>query len=304
MKKVVITAAVNGNRLDSPGLSIPVTPEEIAADAYACFQEGAAVVHFHARDVETRRSTAEVGVFAETIARIRDKCGVLIETTTGVGPKIDPVTKLPMIDPTTGLTIKPSDDERLRLLDIDPPQDLGSVAAGSLNMYNPVYPDPVIFVNTPYYMAESVKRLSTKQNVAFQFEIFDLGFLNNIERLIQQGVLKRDHGRFWLNYVLGFGGLASNARQLATASAEGERMFPGTKWGVVTPAAEHYSIAAAAAGMGADCLRTGFEDATHLPDGEPAGTNARMVAALVRIARSAGREIATPAEARVLLGLA
>ncbi len=99
MSKVVITAAVNGNRMDTDGVDIPVSPEEIAADALRCQDAGAAVVHFHARDVKTRRSTAEVAVFGDAIARIRARSDMLIETTTGVGPKIDPATGKPFIDP-------------------------------------------------------------------------------------------------------------------------------------------------------------------------------------------------------------
>src|SRR5262245_54692662 len=125
MQKVIITAAVNGNRLDTPGVFIPVTPEEIAQDALRCRDAGAAVVHFHARDVRTRRSTPNIAMFSAAISAIRSRCDALIETTTGVGPKIDPETGKPMTDPATGQMLRPLDDERLALIDIDPPQDLG-----------------------------------------------------------------------------------------------------------------------------------------------------------------------------------
>ena len=86
MSKVIITAAVNGNRMDTDGTFIPVAPEEIGRDARECRDAGAAVVHFHARDVKTRRSTADVRVFGETISSIRSHCDALIETTTGIEP--------------------------------------------------------------------------------------------------------------------------------------------------------------------------------------------------------------------------
>jgi 3-keto-5-aminohexanoate cleavage enzyme len=303
MKKVIIAAAVNGNRLDTPGLSIPVTPEEIAEDARQCRDAGAAIVHFHARDVATRRSTADIAVFGDTIRRIRERCDVLIETTTGVGPRIDPATGKPMTDPVTGQMVRPTDDERLALIDIEPQQDLGSVAAGSMNMYNPVYPKPSIFPNSPYYIEESVRRMSRKQGLSFLFEIFDLGFLDNVARLVDTGVLDRGRRQFWLNYVFGFGGLAPTARNLCIVSGEGSLRFPEIPWGLVVPAAEHFTMSTVGAALGCDVLRTGFEDTACLPNGELAGTNAKLVEALVKLARATGREIASPEEARVILNL-
>ena len=265
MTKIILTAAVNGNRLDTPGVHIPVSPEEIAEDARRCHEAGAAVVHFHARDVPTRRSTADVRVFADAISGIRARCPALVETTTGIGPRIDPKTGKPMTDPVTGQMLRPTDDERLALIDIEPPQDLGSVAAGSMNMYNPVYPNPSVFANTPYYITESVKRSAGKRRFGFQFEVFDLGFLDNVARLIDTGVLDRGRRQFWLNYVFGFGGLASTARNLCIVSGEGQSRFPGVPWGAVAPAREHFMIATVAAAIGADAARTGFEDTITCP---------------------------------------
>ena len=303
MSKVIITVGVNGNRLDTPGVQIPVSPEEIAADAKACYDAGAAVVHFHARDVATRRSTADVQVFADTISGIRARCQALVETTTGIGPRIDRATGKPMTDPVTGQMLRPTDDERLALIDIDPPQDLGSIAAGSMNMYNPVYANPSVFANTPYYITESVTRMSKKRRFGFQFEIFDLGFLDNVARLIDTGVLDLQRRQFWLNYIHGFGGIAPTARNLCLVSGEGQLRFPGIRWGALAPAKEHYMISTVAAALGADNLRTGFEDTIHLPDKTVSATNAQLVDALVKAVRSVGREIASVEEARAMLNL-
>ena len=303
MRKIIVTAAVNGNRLDTPGVHIPVSPEEIAEDARRCHEAGAAVVHFHARDVATRRSTADVGTFAATISSIRGRCPALIETTTGVGPRIDPQTGKPMVDPITGQMVRPTDDERLALIDLDPPQDLGSVAAGSLNMHNPVYPTASVFANTPYYITESIARSARKRRFGFQFEVFDLGFLDNVARLIETGTLDPGRRQFWLNYIFGFGGLAPTARNLCIVAGEGQLRFPGVPWGSVAPGREHFMIATVTAAMGADAVRTGFEDTIHLPNGDVAPTNADLVEALVRVVRSVGCDVASPDEARRMLNL-
>ena len=303
MSKVIITAAVNGNRMDTDGTFIPVAPEEIGRDARECRDAGAAVVHFHARDVKTRRSTADVRVFGETISSIRSHCDALIETTTGIGPKIDQATGKPVLDPVTGSIIRPTDDERLALVDLDPPQDLGSVSSGSMNMHNPVYENPSVFANSPYYIRESVVRMSRKTALAFQFEIFDIGFLMNVQRLISGGILDRGLGRFWLNYVLGFGGLEPSARHLAIIHSEGQRLFPDVVWGTLAPGPEHFNVSAVGSALGADVLRTGFEDTVYLPNGDLAGRNARLIEALVKIVRATGRDIASPEEARIRFGL-
>jgi len=303
MKKIIIAAAVNGNRLDTPGLAIPVTPEEIAEDARQCEEAGASIIHFHARDSITRRSTGDVLVFGETIRLIRERTNVLIETTTGIGPKIDSATGKPLLDSITGLMIRPSDEERLALIDIKPQQDLGSVAAGSMNMYNPIYPKPSLFLNSPYYIEESVRRMAQKKKLGFLFEIFDLGFLDNVTRLVDDGVLELGRRQFWLNYVFGFGGLAPTGRNLCIASGEGCLRFPGTPWGIVVPAAEHFRLSIVGAALGCNILRTGFEDTVNLPNGELAGTNASLVETMVKLARSVGREIASPEEARIILNL-
>ncbi|QEU09501.1 BKACE family enzyme [Paracoccus yeei] len=305
MDKVIITAAVNGNRTEKPGgPAIPATPQEIAEDARRCHQAGATVVHFHARDPQTRFSTADKAVFAETIARIRRNGDMLVETSTGLGPRIDPVTRRPLIDPDTRSTVKPSEAERLTLLEIDPPQDLGAIAMGSMNMFNPVYPEAVVFINSDHYITESLRRLSAQPRIGFQFEIFDLGFLFSVDRLVRRGLLDRQNPRFWLNYILGFGGLPPEPRFLELIRDEGKRLFPDALWGGLAPAQEHWTIQQAAADLGADVMRTGLEDTIHLPDGTVTDTNAQLVEALVALVRRSGREPATPAEARVMLGLA
>lgn len=302
MGKVIITAAVNGNRMDTDGVHIPVSPEEIAEDAAECHAAGAAIVHFHARDRRSRRSTADTTVFGDTIRAIRSRCDALIETTTGIGPKLDPVTGEPVLD-ANGSIIRPTDEQRLALIDIDPPQDLGAVSAGSMNMHNPVYDRPSVFANSPYYIDESVVRMARKPALAFQFEIFDIGFLMNIQRLADRGVLDPASRRFWLNFVLGFGGLSPDVRHLVFIHGEAQRLFPNVLWGTVVPGREHFQLAAMGAALGADVLRTGFEDTIYLPNGDRAGRNARLVEALVGIVRANGRDVASPAEARQMLGL-
>ena len=137
--------------------------------------------------------------------------------------------------------------------------------------------------------------------LAFQFEIFDVGFLSDVSRFIDQGPLNPETDRVRINFCLGYGGLPATPRHLGLIADEGQRQFPNALWGAVTPAVNHFAFAASGAALGADVSRTGFEDTTQLPNGETAGANARRVEALVKIIRNSGRDIASPDEARRML---
>jgi 3-keto-5-aminohexanoate cleavage enzyme len=304
MKKVIITAAVNGSRQDTPGINVPVSPAEIAEDAYRCHQAGAAVVHVHARDIATRNATADLAVYAEIVQRVRDKGDMLVETTTGIGPKIDPLTGKPALDPVSGNTLFRPDEERLGLLHIDPPQDLLNVTAGSFNYFNEANQRRnTIYTNSSHYLEQNARLLSRRPHQAFQFEVFDVSFLTNIQRLVDNGSLDASRRNFWINYCLGFGGLPATPHYLALIEGEGQRLFPGTRWGVIGAVRQHFQASRVAVEMGADVLRTGFEDVVQLPNGDLAPTNAHLIEALVKIVRTAGREVATPQEARRMLNI-
>jgi len=140
-RKVGIVVAVNGGmQRDRQGAKVPITPAEIAEDALLCFNEGAAVVHVHARDAQGNNS-GDVAIYQDIIRRIRASCGILIQTTNGIGVRRDP---------RTGEFLWPSDEDRLALLTIDPRPDLYGIAAGTIDFYHPEggYPVETPYVNT------------------------------------------------------------------------------------------------------------------------------------------------------------
>lgn len=132
-KKLVILAAITGgSQQDRDGAKVPCTPAEIADEALRCYNAGAAVVHIHARDEKDRKQpTGDLSVFKDIINRIRDKCDILIQTTNGIGSRRDPV---------TGKIIRPTEEERLAVISIEPRQDLYSIAGGSWDFYHPGVP--------------------------------------------------------------------------------------------------------------------------------------------------------------------
>lgn len=292
-KKVYVIAAVNGGLMqDREGAIVPTSPQEIADEAYRCHEAGAAVVHIHARDAK-KAATGSAEVFRDIIQRIRDKCDILIQTTNGIGSRTDPV---------TGEIIRPTEQQRLSLIDLDLGQDLYSVAGGSWDFYHPATPDnQFAYTNSPTFVKKYISTVS-KRGAALEFEIAQISFLDRFRRLADEGLFDPKGGRYWLNYCLGFGGLRSTPADLAQAVTEGRALFPDAKWEVTATHKDQFSMNTLGVMMGCDFARVGFEDNIYLPSGKPAQRNYQLVEAMVRIAREFGREPGTVAEARQAFG--
>jgi 3-keto-5-aminohexanoate cleavage enzyme len=290
-KLVVLVAPTGGNAADREGVHIPTTPEEIAAEAYRCHQAGASVVHIHARDGATKQATSDLSVFSSIIAGIRAKCDALIQTTTGMGMN--------------SVQIRPTEDERLALLSVQPPQDLTTVALGTWDIWRPYgghNKKDTTYRNTPEFLRRNIRAI-LERGIPWELEIADIGFLANAMRLAEEGVFDKSATDFWLDYCLGFGGMPADARTLVFAQEQGRRLFPQAKWAVVATGSDQFPMSILAASMGCDIVRVGFEDNIYLPNGRPAKSNAELVEAMVRIARDLGREVATVDEARTIFGL-
>lgn len=294
-KKLVILAAVNGgNQQDREGAHVPTQPAEIAEEALNCQKAGAAVIHIHARD-KNRQATGDPKVFSEIIKRIRDKCDILIQTTNGIGIRVDPK---------TGQKQFPTDEERLALLSIEPKQDLFSQAGGPWDFYHPEggYSGTTTFVNTPELLTKNIKAVLAK-GAALEFEIVEVSFLHKLFRMSEEGVFDRQRSKYWLDYCMGFGGMPSTPRTLVHAVEEGQRLFPQAKWEVLATGPGQFPMNTLGVLMGCDIVRVGFEDNIYLPNGRAAQHNHQLVEAMARIAREFGREPATVDEAKAVFGL-
>ena len=291
-KLVIIVAPTGGNAMDREGAHVPVTPEEIAEESVRCREAGAAVIHIHARDRVTRQATGDLSVFAEIIRRIRSKCDVLIQTTTGIGIKSDET--------------RPGNQDRLGLLSVQPPQDLATIPPGSWDIWRPggssAYKPDATYHNTPAFLKKNIAAILARK-IPWEMEIADTGFLSNALRLAESGVFDRHDASFWLDYCMGFGAMPATARHLVFAQEEGMRVFPQAKWAVLATDRDQFPMNTLGVAMGCDIVRVGFEDNIYLPDGKPARHNHELVAAMARIARDFGREPATTDEAREIFGI-
>jgi 3-keto-5-aminohexanoate cleavage enzyme len=270
MDKLVITAALVGgeiNKEDFPAL--PVTPEEIAEEAYACRQAGCSMVHLHVRDKEGK-PTQSAAVFAEVIDAIRAKCPDLI------------------VQPSTGGSTWMSIDQRIESLNLKP--EIATLTTGTVNFGDEV------FMNDPKGI-ETIARRMQLMGVKPEIEVFDAGMVENALRLVKKGLIETPlHFDFVMNVPGGIPGTPKNLMFLT------ELIPPGSTWTVAGVGRSQLPMSALAIIMGGH-VRTGFEDNVFYAYKQPAKSNAELVARVARLARELQREVATPDEAREILHL-
>lgn len=268
--KVILTIAPTGNvptRKLTP--HVPMTPAEIAADAYACWKEGASVVHIHTRDKEGL-PTSDVEINREVMAEL-DKypdCDIIRQVSTG------------------GRAGK-NYMERGQMICLSP--DMASLATGSSNFpAKGNYNDP----ETVSFLAAEMM----KYNVKPEIEVFDTAMIWNAVRLAEKGEIKTP---LHFNLVLGVGG-----SQPATVDALMycyQHLPQDCTWGISAIGKDHVQLSTIALALGGN-VRVGLEDNIYYTKGVLA-TNLTLLKRMANIAKAIGREIATPTEAREILNL-
>ena len=274
-KKLVITAALCGaGTKKSQTPYVPVTPEEIANDAIACAKAGASVIHIHVRD-EEGNNCMYTSKFVEVVKLIKQKQkeeGVdLVLNLTSSGSKFPEQMRLnhfPVLKP-----------------------EMSSYDPLSMNWAN-----SYIFTNSPQFLEKLGVELQELQ-IKPENEIFNGGDMANVDYYVKKGILKTPvHYQFVLGVT---GGMPGTAEALAYLVP---KMQPGSTWSISGIGRWHLPCVLHGLAMGCDGLRVGLEDNIMLEKGVLA-TNVQLVERTVKIAEAAGREIATAAEAREILGL-
>lgn len=292
-EKLIILVAPTGEQpYREEGPHVPITPKEIAEEAFRCYQAGASIVHVHARDEKTKSPTSDLTVFKEIFTRIREKCDMLIQATGAMST---------MHDPVTNTWSPPSDEQRMALLGVDPKPDMTCVPTGSSNYFGPGGKFTTI-TNTHDFLKKYFK--AVKGKFKNEIEIWDASYLYNALRLAEEGVFDKDMP-VWFNYCMGEGDgyQPATPRQLLYVSEEGKRLFPKAKWELTARGKSIFPLHAVAMSLGCNITRVGFEDHIYLPNGEMAKNNVEIVESAVRIAKAIGRDIATVAETKEIMGL-
>jgi 3-keto-5-aminohexanoate cleavage enzyme len=272
MDKVIITAAITGSRMTRDAAPhIPITPEEIVQSAYESWQAGASIVHIHVRDPKTGLGAQDLNLFRQVVESLRTKTDLILSlTTSGI-----PGRNLPI-------------DERLAPLVLKP--ELASFDAGSINLGGSV------FINTPEFLDEAARRMK-EAGVKPEIEVFDSGMLVTALRMRDQGKIDEPlHFQFVLGTPWGAPATPKSFLHLH------EMMPSSSTWSIIGIGRGYLPMAMMALIMGGH-IRVGMEDNIYVSHGVLAKTNAELVERVVRICREYGREIATPTEARQILGL-
>ncbi len=271
--KVIVSVALTGSagtKEQNPAL--PITPEEIAADAIRCWNLGAAIAHIHVRD-STGRVSADPALFEAVRTNIRTQapdCDVIINMTTGGGAG------------------SVTDEARRGAVKLRP--EIVSFDAGSVNF------NAGVFINSPQFL-NALAEETAEYQVKPEIECFESGMILNAQPYIDSGAFSPP---YWFQFVLGLrGGAPATVKQLLHMT---EQLPPQSLWSVCAIGRGQLPMNVAALVMGGH-VRTGLEDNHYLRRGVKA-SNPELVERIVRLGRDVGREPATPTETRAALGLA
>jgi 3-keto-5-aminohexanoate cleavage enzyme len=270
--RLLITVAPTGAETakeDCPQL--PTTPEEIAETAAACEAAGAAMIHIHVRDAE-HRPTLDLGLLREWVAAVRSVSSLVVQLSTG-GSVHDPL------------------DARLRVLDAEP--DSCSLTMGTTNFGDDVFSNPWPFVCELY-------QLSQERSVVPEFELFDLGQVHALSRLLSKYGLPYG-GRVHCDLVMGVPG-GMNGTTDALVAAVRDLPADVTSWSATGIGRSTLAVALASLSKGGH-LRVGMEDVLTLARGVPVEHNSQLVSRAASLGQLVQRTPMTPAEARTFLGI-
>jgi uncharacterized protein (DUF849 family) len=288
-RKVIISCAVTGSA-DTPGKNpaVPVTPQQIAASAVDAAKAGAAIVHIHVRDPKTTLPSMDGALYAEVVDRIRSSgTDVVINLTTGPGGRFSPDPADPM-KPGPGTTLRTPRERVQHVLDLRP--EICSLDMGSMNM------GANVFVNTPPIL-EAMAVAIRDAGVTPELEVFETGHLLLAKRMIETGHIKKP-GMFQICLGIAWG-------QPATSEAMSymRNLLPADcPWFAFGISLHQFPMAAQAVLLGGH-VRVGLEDNLYLERGKLTPSNAALVDKAGRIIELLGNSVATPAEARQILGL-
>jgi 3-keto-5-aminohexanoate cleavage enzyme len=285
MDKAILTCALNGVLTNPKQHPVPVTPAEMAVSARDAYNAGASIMHIHFRRQDP--NMGHLPSWDPAIAKacsdaIRDACpGVIINQTTGtVGPDVSgPIACIDAIHP-----------------------EIAACNAGSLN-YLKLKSDntwawpPMLFDN-PVDKVKKMVVAMQRVGAVPEFECFDVGIVRSVELFLKSGMCETAQ----YNFVMGVAsGMPVDADLLTLLLRYKE---PSSVWQCTLIGREEiWPLHQKTADLGG-MLRTGVEDTFYLPSGDRTTGNGQLIEALATCARNAGREVASPAEARAMMGMA
>jgi uncharacterized protein (DUF849 family) len=297
--KVVITCAVTG-AIHTPSMSphIPITPDQIVAEALAAAEAGAAVLHLHARNPETGRPDQTPEAFAQFLSRIKQQTGAAINITTGGSPYMKVEER-----------VLPAAQFKPEVASLN----MGSINFGLFHLLDR-YKDfkfdwepeflaatkDLVFRNS-FKDIEYILQTCYNNDTRFEFECYDIAHLYNLKHFLDRGLVKPP---LFVQSVFGIlGGIGTHPEDVMHMKRTADRLFGDQyRWSVLGAGSSQMRIAAMAAAMGGN-VRVGLEDSLWAGPGKLATSNAEQVRIVRQIIEGLGLQIASPDEAREILAL-
>lgn len=298
-RKVIITCAPTG-AIHTPSMSpyLPVTADEIATAAIAAAKAGAAILHLHARNPDDGRPSQDPSLFVPFLNQIKAQTDAVVNITTGGSPHMTVEDRM-----RPAMTFKP---------------EVASLNMGSMNFG--LFPmlerfkefkhpwerehlensRDLIFKNT-YKDIETILRKGAENGTRFEFECYDISHLYNLAHFFDRGVVK---GPLFVQSVFGIlGGIGPHPEDLMHMRRTADRLFGDQyQWSILGAGRNQIPLASIGAAMGSH-VRVGLEDSLWAGPGQLAKSSAEQVTRIRTVLEALSLEIATPAEARSLLGL-
>ena len=298
-RKVIITCAVTG-AIHTPSMSphLPITPQQIADEAVAAAEAGAAILHLHARDPVNGKPDQTPEAFARFLPQVHARTNAVINLTTGGSPFM-----LAQERVLPAARFKP---------------EVASLNMGSMNIG--LFPmlkrhqhfehawerahlegsRDLVFRNT-FADIEQVLHTCAENGTRFEFECYDTAHLYNLAHFVDRGLVKPP---FFVQTVFGLlGGIGAHGDDVAHMRRTANRLFGRDyEWSVLGAGKAQLPVAAMSAAMGGH-VRVGLEDSLWAGPGRLASGNAEQVRLARDIVQALGLQLATPDEARTILGL-
>ncbi len=288
--RVVVTCALTGSAdTVAKNPAVPVTPEQIARSAIEAWRAGAAIVHIHVRDPASGKPSRDTALYRDVVERIkRSGSDVIINLTTGPGARFVPGEQDPR-QPGTGTTLAPPAERVAHVIELKP--EICSLDMGSMNF------GQTVFVNTPSHL-QQMARAIRDAGVKPELEVFEAGHVRLARHMVEEGDIARP-AMFQICLGIPWGAPATPETMLYLR----DQLPPGSLWAGFGVSTMQFPMVAQAVLLGGH-VRVGLEDNLYLEKGALAPSNAALVEKAVRIVSDLGAAVASPAEARVLLGLA
>ncbi|MEO5614581.1 MAG: 3-keto-5-aminohexanoate cleavage protein [Cypionkella sp.] len=300
MSKIIISCAITGS-IHTPSMSeyLPLTGTQIAASAIEASEAGAAILHLHARAPETGRPSSDPAHWAGFLGAIKAGSNGVVNMTTG------------------GSAVMSLAQRLAAPMQFCP--EMCSLNMGSMNFA--LYPmaakitdwkydwekpflegsDDLVFKNTPRDIAFVLNEMGAQRSARFEFECYDVSHLYMLKHFVDRGAIKAP---LFIQFVFGvLGGMAPDPDMLMLMKRTADRLFgPDYQFSVLAAGRNQIPMATMAAAMGGH-VRVGLEDNLYLSKGVLARSNAEQVRQIRGIVEELGRVVASPAEARAMLGL-